>query len=114
MLSFGAEPEEEEVDPSLAKAKFKSAHDVLEDSRLSKQVLDDRGTSATLPEGMEGPARKRKIEESNAIDSKRGKTEAPPTASTSSLSLAREAKKKADSNPKYVVLVSLSLSRARR
>lgn len=62
LLSFGAEPEEP-VDPVLAKAKLKSAHDVLEDERLSKQVIDDRGTSVTLPPGMEGPvSRKRKVE----------------------------------------------------
>lgn len=61
LLSFGAEPEEP-VDAKLAKAKLKSAHDVLEDERLSKQVLDDRGTSATLPPGMEGPSLKRKAD----------------------------------------------------
>jgi hypothetical protein len=60
LLSFGAEPEEAAVDPSLVKSRFKSAHDALDDERLSKQVLDDRGTSATLPPGMEGPAKKRK------------------------------------------------------
>lgn len=51
------------MDPALAKAKLKSAHDVLDDGRLSRQMLDDRGTSATLPVNMEGPApRKRKAE----------------------------------------------------
>lgn len=59
LLSFGAEPEEP-VDESLAKTKFKSAHDALDDERLSKKVLDDRGTSATLPPGMEGPAKRRR------------------------------------------------------
>lgn len=55
LLSFGADAEEPE-DGSLPKTKFKSAHDVLHDSRLSSQVIDDRGVSATLPpELMAGP-----------------------------------------------------------
>lgn len=57
MLSFGAEPEEP-IDPALKSTKFKSSHDALDDPRLRKEVLDDRGTSATLPPGMEGPKRK--------------------------------------------------------
>lgn len=61
LLSFGAEPEEP-MDDSLAKTKFKSAHDALDDERLSKRVLDDRGTSATLPPGMEGPPKRRREE----------------------------------------------------
>ena len=69
MLSFGAEPEEP-VDESLAKSKFKSAHDALNDDRLSKQVLDDRGTSATLPADlMVGPSRKRKAESGDEVRS---------------------------------------------
>lgn len=55
LLSFGADAEEPE-DASLPKTKIKSAHDVLHDSRLSSQVVDDRGLSATLPpELMGGP-----------------------------------------------------------
>jgi hypothetical protein len=57
------------VDESLAKTKFKSAHDVLDDGRLSKTVIDDRGTSATLPPGMEGPAKRRREDELSKEDS---------------------------------------------
>lgn len=61
LLSFGADPEEP-IDPEMANVKFKSSHDVLEDPRLRKEVKDDRGTSATLPPGMEGPP-KRKVDQ---------------------------------------------------
>ncbi|KAI5475741.1 Peptidyl-prolyl cis-trans isomerase, cyclophilin-type [Pseudohyphozyma bogoriensis] len=93
LLSFGDEPEEA-VDPALAKTKFKSAHDALEDSRLSKQVLDDRGTSATLPPELQGPGLASERSE------KRSKmpppsASAPPKAESTLLAAAREAKAKA-------------------
>ncbi|BGP52602.1 Peptidyl-prolyl isomerase cwc27 [Rhodotorula sphaerocarpa] len=58
LLSFGADAEAEDAEDggAVLKTKFKSAHDVLGDSRLSNRVLDDRGLSATLPpEMMNGP-----------------------------------------------------------
>lgn len=130
LLSFGDEPEEPLTDEKLASAKFKSSHDALDDPRLRKEVLDDRGTSAMLPPGMEGPPRKRKGDEESGRDEvrrspsferdmcaewthfmeqKRGKMD-PPTkaqaeASTSKLEAARAAKEKAAPalNPKSVL-----------
>lgn len=126
LLSFGDEPEEP-VDPTLASVKFKSSHDALDDPRLRKEVLDDRGTSATLSAGMEGPmgGQKRKGEgEAKRGDEvrsagcafagsklttfylsskqKRGKMEPPPAPSTSKLEAAKIAKAKAAPNPKCV------------
>ncbi|KAL8283132.1 hypothetical protein RQP46_005910 [Phenoliferia psychrophenolica] len=98
LLSFGDEPEE----PILVQAKFKSSHDALDDPRLRKEVIDDRGTSATLPPGMEGPARKRKGDgDEEGRDEKRGKMDVPTKAeaSTSKLVAARAAKDKAAPNP---------------
>lgn len=68
LLSFGADAEEP-IDDSAPKTKFKSAHDVATDGRLSAQVIDDRGTSATLPADFMGeemrapPPKKRKGDE---------------------------------------------------
>lgn len=123
LLSFGDEPEEP-VDPLLAKTKFKSSHDALDDPRLSKEVRDDRGTSSTLPPGMEGPARKRKGDGDERSDEvrqlfpplselaltrlscsqKRSKMDVPTKAeaSTSKLVAARAAKEQAAPNPKSV------------
>ncbi|GAA6056025.1 hypothetical protein JCM3770_002147 [Rhodotorula araucariae] len=53
LLSFGAD-ETEADDASLPKTKFKSAHDALQDARLSAKVIDDRGLSATLPPDLMG------------------------------------------------------------
>lgn len=70
MLSFGAD--EEAVDDSAPKTKFKSAHDAVTDGRLSAQVIDDRGTSATLPPDFMGdemrapPPKKRKGDEEDS------------------------------------------------
>lgn len=56
LISFGDEAaEDESAEASLPKTKFKSAHDALEDKRLSKKVLDDRGFSAELPPELMGP-----------------------------------------------------------
>ena len=108
------------TDPLLAKVKMQSSHDMLNDPRLRKEVLDDRGTSATLPPGMEGPARKRKGDVEDGRDEvrpftrrsvhslltrelqKRGKMDVPTKAeaSTSKLVAARAAKDKAAPNPK--------------
>ncbi|SGZ30641.1 BQ5605_C049g12422 [Microbotryum silenes-dioicae] len=104
LLSFGAEPEEEApIDPDLAKAKFKSAHDVLDDGQLSKEVIDDRGTSATLPDWMQAPTRasaavptagKRKEDEK-----RRDAAEELKMAESTSLRHAKEQKAKAAANP---------------
>lgn len=51
LLSFDDEPGET-IDPALAKTKFKSSHDALDDPRLSKESKDDRGTSSTLPDAI--------------------------------------------------------------
>lgn len=50
LLSFDGEGEEEPAAP--VKAKMLSAHDVLDDPNLSKEVKDDRGFSAALPEAL--------------------------------------------------------------
>lgn len=56
LLSFGEAEEEgpahDDRAESVVKTKFKSAHDALQDARLSKEVIDDRGVSATLPEAL--------------------------------------------------------------
>ncbi|SCV68297.1 BQ2448_418 [Microbotryum intermedium] len=105
LLSFGAEPEEEApIDPELAKAKFKSAHDVLDDGRLSKEVIDDRGTSATLPDWMQVPP---SAPSAAAVGAKRAKDESrkndveepPQTVESALLRQAKEQKAKADANP---------------
>ncbi|GAA6011831.1 hypothetical protein JCM11491_000765 [Sporobolomyces phaffii] len=68
LLSFGADAEEP-LDDTTPKTKFKSAHDVATDGRLSATVLDDRGTSATLPadfireEPRALPAKKRRADD---------------------------------------------------
>ena len=51
LLSFDDDPGET-IDPALAKTKFKSSHDALDDPRLSKESKDDRGTSSTLPDAI--------------------------------------------------------------
>jgi hypothetical protein len=83
LLSFGAEPEE----PVLIQAKFKSSHDVLDDPRLRKEVIDDRGTSATLPEGMGE-------RQSMAPPPSRKASRTTAAASTSKLTTARAEKAK--------------------
>ncbi|BGP04680.1 Peptidyl-prolyl isomerase cwc27 [Rhodotorula toruloides] len=104
LLSFGADAEEPE-DASLPKTKIKSAHDVLHDSRLSSQVVDDRGLSATLPpELMGGPPvpdredkgkRRRTEDDSERLRAeKRGRAEAEPSGSAK-LDEARKLKEKA-------------------
>ncbi|KAK4057631.1 Peptidyl-prolyl isomerase cwc27 [Microbotryomycetes sp. JL221] len=90
LLSFGAEPEEP-VDENLTKTKFKSAHDALEDSRLSKRVMDDRGTSATLPPELAGPPKRARLDDV-AQKSSRSK----PVEPTITLEKARAAKAKAE------------------
>lgn len=55
LLSFGADADDaEDASSSLPKTKFKSAHDALQDSRLSSRVIDDRGVSAQLPPELMG------------------------------------------------------------
>lgn len=54
LLSFGAGEEGDGDAPPLPKKKFMSAHDALDDERLSKQVAEDvRGTHADLPDWLE-------------------------------------------------------------
>ncbi|KAM0793403.1 hypothetical protein ACM66B_000855 [Microbotryomycetes sp. NB124-2] len=86
LLSFGADAEET-ASESLSKTKFKSAHDALDDQRLSKRVIDDRGTSATLPPELAGPSKRAKLDDA---------PQASATASTSALDKARAAKAKAE------------------
>ncbi|KAK4332256.1 Peptidyl-prolyl cis-trans isomerase, cyclophilin-type [Rhodotorula toruloides] len=104
LLSFGADADEPE-DTTLQKTKIKSAHDVLHDSRLSSQVIDDRGLSATLPpELMGGPpvpdredkGKRRRTEDDSERrrDEKRGRTEAEPSGSVK-LDEVRKLKEKA-------------------
>ncbi|GAA5886626.1 hypothetical protein JCM16303_001391 [Sporobolomyces ruberrimus] len=102
LLSFGADAEEP-VNDSAPKTKFKSAHDVAGDARLSATVIDDRGTSATLPadflndEPRAPPAKKRRGEddEPRRPDEKRSRPEPAAASSTSKLEEARALKSKA-------------------
>ncbi|GAA6059868.1 hypothetical protein JCM10212_007073 [Sporobolomyces blumeae] len=95
LLSFGADAEEP-VDAAAPKTKFKSAHDVATDGRLSAKVIDDRGTLATLPEDFLGrdsappPAKKRR--EDDLREARRGSEERPKASSTSKLEEARALK----------------------
>ncbi|KAM0755514.1 cyclophilin-like protein [Meredithblackwellia eburnea MCA 4105] len=98
LLSFGDEPEEEVTDAALAKAKFKSAHDALDDARLGKEVIDDRGTSATLPPGMEGPSKKRKETEDRREERSAPEAGNSKPSELSKLQAARAAKEKAAPN----------------
>ena len=50
LLSFEADTEADAT--LLTEVKLQSAHDVLNDSRLSKEVRDDRGFSANLPDSL--------------------------------------------------------------
>ncbi|GAA5842437.1 hypothetical protein JCM5353_006773, partial [Sporobolomyces roseus] len=100
LLSFGAD--EEPVDDSAPKTKFKSAHDVATDGRLSAQVIDDRGTSATLPPDFMGdemrapPPKKRKGDEEDSRRSEEKRLRSEATAkSASKLEEARALKAKA-------------------
>ncbi|GAA5844983.1 hypothetical protein JCM11251_003171 [Rhodosporidiobolus azoricus] len=103
LISFGDEAEEDEsLQSTLPKTKFKSAHDALtNDARLSAKVVDDRGFSAELPpELMAPPAarasgskRRKEDEEEEGREEKRSRPE--PTASTSKLDEARKARDKA-------------------
>ncbi|KAK4055263.1 Peptidyl-prolyl isomerase cwc27 [Microbotryomycetes sp. JL201] len=88
LLSFGAEPEEASEE-NVPKTKFKSAHDALDDGRLSKRVIDDRGTSATLPPELAGPAKRAKTDDTPSKQAK-------ASASTAALAQARAAKEKAE------------------
>jgi hypothetical protein len=112
LLSFGAEPEET-GDSTLPATKFKSSHDALDDPRLSKVSLDDRGTSATLPASMEGTlgGQKRKAPESDVSPIRRWRESPltlicpqsrtkPSEPSSSKLELAKDVKAKAVANPK--------------
>ncbi|BGP21573.1 peptidyl-prolyl cis-trans isomerase, cyclophilin-type [Rhodotorula toruloides] len=125
LLSFGADAEEPE-DASLPKTKFKSAHDVLHDSRLSSQVIDDRGLSATLPpELMSGPpvsdredkGKRRRAEDDSdrRRDEKRGRTEAE-TSGSARLNEARKLKEiapksEAERRKEEIVKVQAELKR---
>ncbi|GAA5909078.1 uncharacterized protein JCM6883_002598 [Sporobolomyces salmoneus] len=99
LLSFG-EDAEEPLDASAPKTKFKSAHDVVNDGRLSAKVIDDRGTSATLPadfmneEMRAPPPKKRRAEDDNSkgVEEKRSRAE---PSSSSKLEEARALKSKA-------------------
>ncbi|GAA5923400.1 uncharacterized protein JCM15063_003635 [Sporobolomyces koalae] len=103
LLSFGADAEETpEGDGSALKTKFKSAHDVATDGRLSAQVIDDRGTSATLPadflrddDSRAPPAKKRRGEEDDyrrRSEEKRSRPDAPSTSASAKLDEARALK----------------------
>ncbi|CEQ38683.1 SPOSA6832_00126 [Sporobolomyces salmonicolor] len=97
LLSFGEEAEDL-ADDSLPKTKFKSAHDVATDGRLSSKVIDDRGTSATLPPELMGAPpvpKKRRGDEDERREEKRSRSDAPSAPSTSKLEEARALKAKA-------------------
>ncbi|GAA5966754.1 hypothetical protein JCM3765_000938 [Sporobolomyces pararoseus] len=100
LLSFG-EDAEEPVDASAPKTKFKSAHDVVNDGRLSAKVIDDRGTSATLPadfmkeEMRAPPAKKRRADDASKHHDQDEKRSGPESSSYSKLEEARALKSKA-------------------
>ncbi|GAA5981445.1 hypothetical protein JCM10908_004111 [Rhodotorula pacifica] len=106
LLSFGEDAEEPE-DASLPKTKIKSAHDVLQDSRLSSTVIDDRGLSATLPpelkggpamldrEREDGKGRKRKVESDEPRREEQKRSRAQEESGSDKLEEARRLKEKA-------------------
>ncbi|GAA5997370.1 uncharacterized protein JCM10292_000212 [Rhodotorula paludigena] len=101
LLSFGADADDaEDASSSLPKTKFKSAHDALQDSRLSSRVIDDRGVSAQLPPeliggGLAASAREDKGKKRAADEAPREEKRLRAEPAVSRLDEARKLKDKA-------------------